>query len=97
MSGSVSIGVVSFAEALSPSADSGGEALIAFVGAGLGLGEATRQALGEAAASIPRAAEAAGFKGKIGSALDILAPAGLAASRLLLLGTAPEKEGEKVD
>jgi leucyl aminopeptidase len=97
MSGSVSIGVVSFAEALSPSADSGGEALIAFVGAGLGLGEATRQALGEAAASIPRAAEAGGFKGKIGSALDILAPAGLAAPRLLLLGTAPEKEGEKVD
>jgi leucyl aminopeptidase len=97
MSGSVSIGVVSFAEALSPPADQGGEVLIVFAGAGLGLGEATRQALGEAAGLIPRAAEIAGFKGKIGSSLDILAPAGLAAPRLLVLGTAPEKEAEKVD
>ena len=91
MSGSVSIGVVRFAEALSPPADQGGEVLIVFAGAGLGLGEATSHALGEAAALIARAAEVAGFKGKIGSALDILAPAGIKAPRLLVLGTAPDK------
>ncbi len=68
-----------------------------FVDGALALGAASAAALGEAAGVIPRAAEAAAFKGKIGSALDILAPAGLAAQRLLVLGTAPEKEGEKVD
>ncbi len=52
---------------------------------------ARRQAL------VPRAAEASAFKGKIGSALDILAPAGLAAHRLLVLGTAPEKDGATTD
>jgi leucyl aminopeptidase len=85
------------AEALSPPPESGGYALVVFADGALALGAASAAALGEAAKVIPRAAEAASFKGKIGSALDILAPAGLAAQRLLVLGTAPEKEGEKVD
>jgi leucyl aminopeptidase len=97
MSESVTIGAVTIAEAISALPGQSGQILVVFAGSGLGLGEATRQALGDAAALIPRAAETAGFKGKIGSSLDILAPSGLAAPRLLVLGAAPEKEGEKVD
>jgi leucyl aminopeptidase len=97
MSAFVTLGVMSIAEALAPPPESGGYALVVFVDGALALGAASAAALGEAAGVIPRAAEAASFKGKIGSALDILAPAGLAAQRLLVLGTAPEKEGEKVD
>ncbi|MGO9428060.1 M17 family peptidase N-terminal domain-containing protein, partial [Rhodoblastus sp.] len=74
-----------------------GQVLVVFAGDGLGLGAATQAALGDAAALIPRAAETASFKGKIGSSLDILAPAGVAAPRLIVLGAAPEKEGEKLD
>ncbi|MGO8738954.1 leucyl aminopeptidase [Rhodoblastus sp.] len=97
MSASVTLGVMSIAEALAPPAESGGYALVVFVNGALAPGAAAAAALGEAAGVIPRAAAACDFKGKIGSALDILAPAGLAAQRLLVLGTAPEKEGEKVD
>lgn len=97
MSASVTLGVMPIAEALSPPPESGGYALVVFADGALALGAASAAALGEAAKVIARAAEAASFKGKIGSALDILAPAGLAAQRLLVLGTAPEKDGDKVD
>jgi leucyl aminopeptidase len=97
MSGSVSIGVVPLAEALAPSPDDAGYALIVFTDGALGLGAATASALGEASALVSRAAEIAGFKGKIGSSLDILAPAGLTVQRLLAIGTAPEKPGDKID
>ncbi|MCI4678748.1 leucyl aminopeptidase [Rhodoblastus acidophilus] len=97
MSASVTLGVMSIAEALAPAPPAGGYTLVIFVDGALALGAAAASALGDAAGLIPRAAEAASFKGKIGSALDILAPAGLAAQRLLVLGTAPDKEGEKVD
>jgi leucyl aminopeptidase len=53
----------------------------------LGFGPAARKALGGAAATVKRAATAAGFKGKSGAALDILAPQGLKADRLLVIGT----------
>ncbi|MGB3865774.1 MAG: M17 family peptidase N-terminal domain-containing protein, partial [Xanthobacteraceae bacterium] len=52
----------------------------------LKLGGATRKALGEAAAIVKRAAAANGFKGKPGAALDILAPEGLRADRLIVIG-----------
>jgi leucyl aminopeptidase len=97
MSVSVTLGAISIAEALAAPPEGGGYALVVFADGGLALGAASAAALGEAANVIPRAAEAAAFKGKIGSALDILAPAGLGAQRLLVLGTAPEKEGDKVD
>jgi leucyl aminopeptidase len=97
MSGSISIGVVALAEALAPDPNDAGYALVVFTDGALGLGAATASALGEAAGLVARAAEIAGFKGKIGSSLDILAPAGLAAQRLLAVGTAPDKAGDKID
>src|SRR5258708_9408697 len=49
-------------------------------------GAATRKTLGAAADLVKRAAETNQFKGKSGSALDILAPQGLKVSRLIVLG-----------
>ena len=97
MSGSVSIGVAAIAEAMAFPPEKGGHVLVIFADASLALGAATEKALGESSALLARAAEAGAFKGKIGSSLDILAPAGLSAQRLLVLGTAPEKDGEKTD
>ena len=63
--------------------------LVVFAGAELAFGETTKALLAGAADQIARAAAYAKFTGKSGSALEILAPAGLpGASRLLLLGTA---------
>ena len=45
------------------------------------------QGAGAAADSVKRAAAASQFTGKSGSALDIVAPAGLKASRLIVIGT----------
>jgi leucyl aminopeptidase len=53
----------------------------------LQLGEATRKALGKAADTVKRAAATNQFKGKSGSALDILAPEGIKAQRLVVIGT----------
>jgi leucyl aminopeptidase len=62
--------------------------LVVFAGAELAFGEATKAQLADAGEQIARAAAFAKFTGKTGSALEILAPAGVpGASRLLLLGT----------
>jgi leucyl aminopeptidase len=50
------------------------------------LGAATSKAVGNVAALIKRAAATSKFKGKTGSVLDILAPEGLKAARLLVVG-----------
>ncbi len=60
--------------------------LVVFAGAELAMGGRAGALLGDARAQIERAAAAAKFKGKTGSALEILAPAGVAASRLLVIG-----------
>ena len=52
----------------------------------LKMGSATRKLLGGAADLVARAAEADGFTGKSGATLDIIAPAGLKASRLVVIG-----------
>jgi leucyl aminopeptidase len=52
----------------------------------LQFGAATRKALGRAAKLVSRAAATNQFKGKSGSVLDILAPEGLKASRLIVIG-----------
>jgi len=62
-------------------------ALVVFCDDTLKLGPATRKALGDAANLVKRAAETNEFKGKSGSVLDILAPEGLKASRLIVVGT----------
>jgi leucyl aminopeptidase len=97
MSESVTLSVLTIAEAMAAPPEAGGAVLVVFADGALALGAATSDALGEAAGLVPRAAEASAFKGKIGSSLDILAPAGLAAHRLLVLGTAPEKDGAATD
>jgi len=61
-------------------------ALVVFCDDGLKFGAATRKALGRAANMVRRAADTNQFKGKSGSALDILAPEGLKASRLIVVG-----------
>src|SRR4051812_30636676 len=53
----------------------------------LKMGAATRKLLGDdAAGHVARAAEADGFTGKSGSTLDVIAPAGLKAARLVVIG-----------
>src|SRR3984957_6280117 len=60
--------------------------LIVFCDDALKMGAATRKLLGGAADLVERAAEADGFTGKSGTTLDIIAPAGLKASRLVVIG-----------
>src|ERR1700689_5549782 len=60
--------------------------LLVFCDDTLKFGAATRKALGAAANVVGRAAATNQFKGKSGSALDILAPEGLKASRLIVVG-----------
>jgi leucyl aminopeptidase len=63
--------------------------LVVFAGAELAFGEATKALLAGAGDQIARAAAFAKFTGKSGSALEILAPAGVpGVSRLILFGTA---------
>jgi leucyl aminopeptidase len=50
------------------------------------FGAATRAALGAALEIVERAATTERFKGKLGSSLDLVAPAGLRASRLVVIG-----------
>lgn len=64
--------------------------LIVFCDDALKVGPATAKALGGAAELVKRAAAAASFKGKSGAALDILAPEGLKAERLIVIGTGKE-------
>ena len=60
--------------------------LVVFCDDALKLGAATRKLLGKAADLIARAAQAEHFTGRIGTALDIVLPAGLKAARLTVIG-----------
>src|SRR3954466_3371686 len=60
--------------------------LVLFCEEGLKFGPATRKALAPSGDLVQRAAAADRFTGKSGSSLDIVAPAGLAVSRLTILG-----------
>jgi leucyl aminopeptidase len=74
----------------------GPRALVIFTNADFEFGAASAALLGEAGeALIRRAAGAAKFKGKPSTALDILAPAGLTADRLLVVGVGPQPEPGK--
>ncbi|MBR1086729.1 leucyl aminopeptidase [Bradyrhizobium manausense] len=80
MSDAIKVGFVPFATAARG-------ILVVFCDDALKVGPATAKALGGAAELVKRAAAAAGFKGKNGAALDILAPEGLKAERLIVIGT----------
>ncbi len=68
-------------------------------GAGqLGFGEATKAYLGDAGlALVGKAAGTAKFKGKPGTTMDLIAPAGFSADRLLVVGTGGEAHGKGDD
>lgn len=73
------------------------QTLVIFMGPDFAFGPTTRSLIGtEGEALIKRAAGAAKFKGKEQTALDIIAPSGFAADRLLVIGTgaATEEQGK---
>src|SRR5882762_6936621 len=61
--------------------------LVVFCDDTLKFGAGTSKVIGAAAGMIKRAAMANQFKGKSGSTLDFLAPEGIKASRLIVVGT----------
>jgi leucyl aminopeptidase len=79
MSDAVKVGFVPFSTAPRGT-------LVVFCDDDLKFGAATRKTLGRAANLVRRAADTNQFKGKSGSTLDILAPEGLKASRLIVAG-----------
>src|SRR5215216_7750112 len=60
--------------------------LIVFCGEGLKFGPDVRRALAPTGDLVTRAATAERFQGKNGSTLDILTPAGLEVTRLVIVG-----------
>ncbi len=75
----------------------GGGTLVVFAGPDGALGTATRTLLGQAGEELfKKAAAAAKFKGKVGGTLDLLAPAGFSADRLLAVGVgaADQRDGK---
>ena len=69
-------------------AKASGGTLVVLAGSDLSMSAETLAILGDAADLVKRAAATAKFKGASGSALDILAPAGLPFERLMVIGTA---------
>jgi leucyl aminopeptidase len=66
--------------------------LVVFCDEALKFGSATRKALGDGTDIVSRAATADNFKGKLGSVLDIVAPAGVRAARLVVVGSGKPAE-----
>jgi leucyl aminopeptidase len=67
--------------------------LVLLAGQDLVFGEATRKLIGtEGEAFLKKAAAAGKFKGKTSSVLEIIAPSGFSADRLLIVGMGPVKE-----
>ncbi|MGX4805239.1 leucyl aminopeptidase [Bradyrhizobium guangdongense] len=80
MSDAIKVGFV-------PMASAARGILVVFCDEALKVGPATAKALGGASELMKRAAAAASFKGKSGAVLDVLAPEGLKAERLIVIGT----------
>jgi leucyl aminopeptidase len=74
-----------------------GGIVVAFVDSDLSVGATASALLAGAPGLLSRAAEADGFRGKAFSALDIIAPAGIAASRLILIGIGKPDDKTPVD
>jgi leucyl aminopeptidase len=90
MSGSVKI---AFGSLSAPK----GSALVVFVGADMKPAPAVTAQFGDLEPLIRAAAKASNFRAAQRTALDILAPAGLDASRLVVVGVAPGKDNAPVD
>ncbi len=90
MSGTVKI-------AFGPLSAPKGSALVLFVGADMKPAAAVAAQFGDLEPLIRSAAKASSFKGAQRTALDILAPSGLDASRLVVVGVAPGKDNAPID
>jgi leucyl aminopeptidase len=80
-----------------PIAAPAGGVLVVFADDGVNLGARTRALLGQAADLVARAAKSERFSGKSGSALDIVAPAGLKATRLIVVGAGKAADRKPYD
>jgi leucyl aminopeptidase len=80
-----------------PIAAPGSGVLVVFVDDNLRFGPRTRSLLGSTADMVTRAARAERFSGKGGTALDIVAPAGLKAARLIVMGTGKAADRKSQD
>jgi len=69
-------------------------ALVVFAGKDLAFGQESAALLKEASEQVSRAAAVAKFKGKAGSAMEILAPRGVNAGRLVVIGVGPKENGD---
>ena len=74
-----------------------GSALVIFVGADMKPAAAVTAQFGDLEPLIRAAAKASNFRAAQRTALDILAPAGLDASRLVVVGVAPGKDNAPID
>jgi leucyl aminopeptidase len=90
MSGAVKI-------AFGPLSAPKGSALVVFVAADMKPAAAVTAQVGDLEPLIRAAAKASNFRGAHRTALDILAPAGLDASRLVIVGVAPGKDNAPLD
>src|ERR1044072_7021348 len=75
-----------------PIAAPAGGVVVVFADDGVKLGPKTKALLGSAADLVARAARSERFTAKSGSALDIVAPEGLKATRLIVIGTGKPDE-----
>src|ERR1043166_7031336 len=80
-----------------PIAAPAGGVLIVFTDDNLRFGPRTRSALGSAADLVARAGRGERFTGKSGTTLDLVAPAGLKAARLVVIGTGKPAERRSQD
>jgi leucyl aminopeptidase len=71
--------------------------LVVFCDETLKLGPATRKALGEATDLVARAAASERFKGKLAATLDLVAPSGLRAARLIVIGCGKARDLQPKD
>src|ERR1700674_5848346 len=71
--------------------------LVVFCEEGLKCGSAARRALAPTGDLLARAAAADHFKGKSGSAMDLVAPAGLDVARLIVLGVGKARDLKQQD
>src|SRR3954466_2738528 len=83
--------------AFGPIAAPAGGVLIVFADDNLRFGTRTRSALGSTADLVARAARSERFTGKSGTTLDIVAPAGLKAARLVVMGTGKAADRKSQD
>jgi leucyl aminopeptidase len=75
----------------------GAGVLLVMTREGLDFGPVTSGVLGAAMDAVKAAAAADAFTGKAGSALELVAPAGLSVSRLIVVGTGKAPDKDKAD